>query len=78
MPYRVFISSNKKVVINAYTDEVGTDEYNLGLSQRRADAVKDYLVKQGVDASLISTSGNGESTKYSSRAENRRAEIIIQ
>ena len=70
-------ASDKKIVINAYTDEVGADEYNQALSQRRANAVKDYFVKRGVNAVIISAKGNGETTRYATRAENRRADITI-
>lgn len=71
-------ASDKKIVINAYADEVGADEYNQALSQRRANAVKDYFVKLGVNAVIISAKGNGETTQYATRAENRRADITIQ
>lgn len=71
-------SSGKKVVINAFADETGEDEYNQALSQRRANAIKSYFVKRGVDAVIISAIGNGESTQYSTKAENRRADISIQ
>lgn len=71
-------ASDKKIVINAYADEVGADEYNQALSQRRANAVKDYFVKRGVNAVIISAKGNGETTQYATRAENRRADITIQ
>ncbi len=71
-------TSDKKIVINAYADEVGTDEYNQALSQRRANAVKDYFIKRGVNAVIISAKGNGETTQYTTHAENRRADITIQ
>lgn len=71
-------ASDKKIEINAYADEVGADEYNQALSQRRANAVKDYFVKRGVNAVIISAKGNGETTQYTTRAENRRADITIQ
>lgn len=71
-------SSGRKVVINAYADEVGPDEYNQDLSQRRANAVKSYFIKKGVDAVVITASGKGETTQFAARAENRRADITIE
>lgn len=71
-------SSGKEVIINAYADEVGTDEYNYALSQKRANTVKNYFISKGVDAVVITALGNGETTLYSTMAENRRADIIIE
>ncbi|MDD3642314.1 MAG: OmpA family protein [Candidatus Krumholzibacteria bacterium] len=70
-----------KVEIRGYTDSVGEWEYNLGLSQRRADSVKTYLVNSGVPAERILAKGYGEADPVSSnstaagRAENRRIEF---
>ena len=70
------------VVIEGHTDSVGSDAYNERLSERRANAVKDYLVRQGISSSRITTRGYGESRPVASndteegRAQNRRAEII--
>jgi outer membrane protein OmpA-like peptidoglycan-associated protein len=73
-----------KVRLEGHTDSIGTDEYNKGLSERRAEAVKDYLVKEGAArASRISTVGYGESRPVASndteegRAQNRRVEVLI-
>lgn len=69
--------------IVGYTDSKGSEEYNQGLSVRRALAVKDYLVSEGVDATLIDVSGKGESDPVASndteegRARNRRVEIHV-
>ena len=68
-----------KVVGN--TDSIGTKAYNQKLSERRADAVKAYLVSKGVPASKIHTEGHGELDPVASnktkegRAKNRRADI---
>jgi OOP family OmpA-OmpF porin len=48
------------VVVTGYTDRIGSEEYNMKLSQRRADAVKAYMVAQGVDGSRIETAAKGE------------------
>jgi OOP family OmpA-OmpF porin len=53
------------VVVTGYTDHRGTNSYNEGLSLRRAEAVKSYLVGQGINASRITTSGKGKDTKTS-------------
>lgn len=49
------------VLVTGHADHIGSDAYNLQLSQRRADAVKDYLVEQGVDPARIQTASKGES-----------------
>lgn len=48
-------------LVTGHADRIGTEAYNMKLSQRRADAVKAYLVGQGVDASRIETAARGES-----------------
>jgi peptidoglycan-associated lipoprotein len=52
------------VVIEGHCDERGTNEYNLGLGERRANAVKSYLVSLGVDASKIRTISYGEERPF--------------
>lgn len=70
-------------LIEGHTDSMGSDDYNQGLSQRRADAVKSYLVNQGIDASRLTSTGKGESdpvgnnASTSGRQQNRRVEVII-
>jgi outer membrane protein OmpA-like peptidoglycan-associated protein len=49
-----------KVQIRSHTDNAGSDQYNLGLSQRRAQRVVDYLVKQGIDRNRLEAKGFGE------------------
>lgn len=58
-----FMQNNPSVVlkIDGYTDSFGTNEYNMKLSIRRANAVKNYLVLRGIPASRIVTQGHGES-----------------
>jgi outer membrane protein OmpA-like peptidoglycan-associated protein len=71
------------VSCNGYTDSVGSDAYNMKLGQRRADAVKDYLVSQGIDASRIRTESFGKTNPIApndtaeGRADNRRVEIVV-
>ncbi len=71
------------VSCDGYTDSIGTEEYNLGLSKRRANAVRDWLVKCGIPAARLSTRGFGESNPVATnataegRAQNRRTELVI-
>jgi OOP family OmpA-OmpF porin len=64
------------VVITGYTDRIGSDKYNLGLSQRRADAVKAYLVSKGIDASRLTTVGKGKADPVVQCDNKNRAELI--
>ena len=72
-----------KIELSGHTDNVGNDEYNLNLSQRRADAVRAYLISRGVDKSRVLAVGYGESKPVDSndtkdgRANNRRTEFEI-
>jgi len=74
---------DRTVAIEGYTDSVGSEDYNQGLSQRRADSVKSYLTGQGIDATRLSASGKGESDPVAGndsaagRQQNRRVEVII-
>lgn len=69
--------------IGGHTDSSGSDQYNQKLSQRRADAVRTYLISKGVDASHMVAKGYGESQPISSnespegRADNRRVEFKL-
>lgn len=71
------------ITVDGYTDSTGPEEYNLQLSQRRAEAVKEALVSFGVDPDLITVHGYGESNPVASndtregRQQNRRAEITV-
>ena len=71
------------ISVYGYTDNVGTAEYNLKLSERRAQAVHDYLVQSGLDPKIITTKGYGKSDprvpgdNTAAHATNRRVEIGI-
>ena len=71
------------IYVYGHTDDVGTESYNLNLSERRARAVRDYLVSAGVSPDIISTRGYGKSsprvagTTDEARAKNRRVEVGI-
>jgi OOP family OmpA-OmpF porin len=52
--------TNKRLLVWGHTDTVGTEQYNMGLSVRRADAVAEYLESKGVDASRLTIQGFGE------------------
>jgi OOP family OmpA-OmpF porin len=75
---------NTNAVVEGNTDNKGTDAYNQKLSERRAAAVKDVLVKSGIDASRLSTVGYGETRPVASndteegRAKNRRVTIVVK
>ena len=67
-----------RIRVEGHTDSRGTAEYNMKLSQRRADAVANALIQRGVDPVRITTIGFGESQPVSSNAAaNRRVEIKI-
>lgn len=72
-----------ELLIVGHTDSRGTDEYNMNLSIRRAEAAKNYLVAQGVSPNRIRTAGRGESepiadnSTASGMQQNRRVEVAI-
>jgi outer membrane protein OmpA-like peptidoglycan-associated protein len=74
---------NRTVLIEGYTDSVGSDDYNQELSSRRAESVQAYLVRQGIDRGRLTASGLGESAPVADnesatgRQLNRRVEVII-
>lgn len=76
-------SSGYSVAVYGHTDDVGTPEYNRLLSERRANAVRDYLIEAGVDPGIISSRGYGQTSPRvaestaEARARNRRVEIAI-
>ncbi len=74
---------NTGVVIEGHTDAIGTDKYNQGLSERRANSVKKFLISRGIPASQLQTIGYGESKPIADnktaagRAMNRRVEFKV-
>lgn len=78
------LDDDKLVSVEGYTDSRGADDMNLKLSQDRANAVKDYLLSQGVKPEKIRAIGRGEANPVASndtpegRANNRRVEIVVQ
>jgi outer membrane protein OmpA-like peptidoglycan-associated protein len=73
----------RRVQIDGFTDSVGTESYNQGLSQRRADAVKSALVMRGIDPTRIESQGYGKGFPVADNADsggrqlNRRVEVVI-
>lgn len=76
-------ASGYRVQIYGHTDDIGTEAYNQSLSERRAQAVRDYLVAAGIGPQIISVKGFGKAnpifpgTSPEARARNRRVEIGI-
>ena len=76
-------NSKLKIKILGHTDNIGSEESNLNLSQMRANAVKDYLIKKGIQQDRLSSEGKGELQPIDSneneegRKNNRRTEFII-
>jgi OmpA-OmpF porin, OOP family len=74
---------NRNVLIEGHTDSVGQDDYNLALSQKRADSVKAKLVGEGIEAGRITTVGYGKKFPVASndtksgKAQNRRVDVVI-
>ena len=74
---------DRTALIEGYTDSVGSEDYNQGLSERRAYSVKSYLVGEGIGTTRLSASGKGERDPVASndsaggRQQNRRVEVII-
>ena len=74
---------DRNVLIEGHTDSTAPDAYNLALSQRRANAVEDFLITQGVDPTRMSSDGYGEQLPIASndttagRQANRRVELVV-
>lgn len=76
-------NTDLQVEIGGHADSSGPEDYNMGLSQRRAEAVRDYLEQAGVDSAIMTVHGYGESQPVatnetvSGRADNRRVEVKV-
>jgi outer membrane protein OmpA-like peptidoglycan-associated protein len=76
-------SKERKLTVEGHTDSQGSVDHNLDLSQRRADAVRSYLVERGYQGDLIIAHGLGEGSPIADnssaegRANNRRVEIVV-
>lgn len=74
----------RNIIVEGHTDSQGSESYNQGLSQRRADTVRNYLVQQGYPGDRIQARGMGEGSPIADnaspegRANNRRVEIVIE
>jgi len=72
------------VEVAGHTCSIGTEDYNMGLSRRRAEAVRNYLIGKGLNADRLTAKGYGESRPVASnatfegRAQNRRVELVRQ
>ena len=85
-PLVTFLKENptRTVSIEGHTDSIGSQSYNLELSERRANAVRDFLMAQGVEARRINTVGYGKAYPVASndteagRQQNRRVEVVMQ
>ena len=77
-------SPTMRVVVEGHTDSVGSHDYNMKLSERRANAARDYMVEKGISASRIKTAWYGETRPVASnataagRAKNRRVDIVAE
>ncbi len=90
-PERYGLTRNFKIEVSGHTDDVGGEDYNQKLSERRAKAVYDYLVKNDIDPALLTFVGYGKSRPYKIikagmskekideyRSRNRRVEFFIR
>ncbi|MFP4360009.1 MAG: OmpA family protein [Alphaproteobacteria bacterium] len=77
----LIVDNDEEVTIEGHTDSIGTEEYNMGLGERRADSVAEYLAEQGVPMEDMTTVSYGETRPVApndtseGRALNRRVEI---
>lgn len=65
------------VLVSGYTDRLGSPQYNQKLSEKRADAVKAYLVKKGVDASKVDTMGMGKTLQIKACPDGKDRKALI-
>jgi outer membrane protein OmpA-like peptidoglycan-associated protein len=85
----LLVTGDTRLSVEGHADSIGTEEYNQGLSQRRAQSVRDFLVANGISGSLVTSEGFGETRPIASntkpdgsddpagRQRNRRVEIVI-
>jgi outer membrane protein OmpA-like peptidoglycan-associated protein len=72
-----------EVTLEGHTDNVGSDQYNQGLSEKRATSVRSYLLESGIKPDLVKAMGFGESQPVVSndssagRQQNRRVELVV-
>jgi OOP family OmpA-OmpF porin len=70
-------AENAQIEISAYTDRIGTEQYNQRLSQRRAQAVKEYLAQRGIPVHTIAAQGKGITRRYA-QCEGKTGRELIQ
>ncbi len=79
----LLVTKERQLTIEGFTDSQGSSEYNMVLSQKRADIVRSYLISRGYPGNLIRANGIGEdrpvadNTSVEGRANNRRVEIVV-
>ncbi len=66
------------IIVNGHADRLGSVQYNLKLSERRADAVRAYLVSKGADASLVETLGFGKTSPAKSCPDQKDRKALIE
>jgi outer membrane protein OmpA-like peptidoglycan-associated protein len=80
---QLFRGHQGAITVEGHTDAVGTDEYNQSLSEHRAEAVRDYLVQQGIAANSVDARGFGKTQPIATnetaegRQQNRRVELVL-
>jgi OOP family OmpA-OmpF porin len=74
---RLLSSQFQRVEVRGYTDRLGSDAYNLNLSQRRADAVKALLIQQGIPAGKITARGLGKQDPISQCADGQSQALLV-
>lgn len=79
----LLVTKERKLTVEGYTDSQGSSSYNMVLSQKRADVVREYLISRGYPSDLIQAQGIGEESPVANnntaegRANNRRVEIVV-
>jgi len=72
-----------KIEVEGHTDSIGSDDYNMKLSENRAEAVRNYLTGQGIDPSAVTARGFGkadpvaDNATAAGRQQNRRVEMVV-